>query len=280
MKASLAREMKLWAWIALLAGAAMPGAMAQEPVAVHHPEGTLHGYLVLRSEEGKVLAAGDLMQSVHGDRVTAHTVFHFKDGSLDDETAVFTQRGSFHLISDHHIQKGPFFDHPMDMTVDARKGVVTVLQIGKDDTGKDSGDKGTTDHMKLPPDLCSGTMIVPIAKNLSPDTPETDVSMVVATPKPRLVKLAFSPLGEDRFTVAGFERKALHYEIKFKLGGVAGLIAPMIGKQPPNIEIWIEGGENPAFVKEEGPLSEGGPVVSIQQTGPEGPSGTDAGTKK
>jgi hypothetical protein len=261
------------ACIGLLTCALSHGAAAEQ-VQVRHPEGTLHGYLALRSEEGNLLAAGDLVQTVRGSVVTAHMVFHFKDGSLDDETTVFSQRGRFQMISDHHIQKGPFFEHPIDMTIDARKGQVSVHSTDKD--GKESV---SADHMKLDADLVSGPMIVPIAKNLGASAAETDVSMVVATPKPRLVKLAFTPDGEDGFSVAGVERKALHYQIKFNLGGVAGFIAPMIGKQPPNIEVWVEGGEVPAFVKEEGPLAADGPVVSIQQTGPVGP-GAEAGEPK
>lgn len=240
---------------------------AAEPVEVHHPQGIEHGYLALRSQEGKVLAVGDLIQTVRGSTVTARMVFHFKDGSLDDETTVFTQRRTLQMISDHHIQKGPFFEHPIDMTIEARKGQVTVHSQGKD--GKDNV---TSDHMKLDPDVVSGLMLIPIAENLSADSAETDVSMVVATPKPRVVKLVFTPDGEDGFTLAGTERKAQHYEIKFDLGGIAGVIAPMIGKKPPNIEVWVEGGAVPAFVKEEGPLSEGGPIVTIQQIGPVGPA--------
>jgi hypothetical protein len=270
MSVSLARRMgtqvRLWASIGLLAGASIPCAMAQQPIAAHYLEGSLHGYLSMRGEDGQILAVGDLIQVVRGTQVTAHTVFHFKDGSLDDETTVFNQQRTFQLVSDHHIQKGPFFQHPLDMTVDVRKGTVTVRDPSK------SGDAGTTDHMQLPADLCSGSMIVTIAKNLAPNTQETDVSLVVAAPKPRLVKLAFSAVGEDGFTLAGFERKARHYEVKFKLGGATGALASVVGKQPPNLEVWVEPGESPAFVKEMGPIAQDGPTVSIQQTGPEGPA--------
>jgi len=46
------------------------------------------------------------------------------------------------------------------------------------------------------------------------------------------------------------------------------MVAPLIGKQPPNIQIWIIGGEAPAFVREQGPLYEGGPILNIQLTSP------------
>jgi hypothetical protein len=42
----------------------------------------------------------------------------------------------------------------------------------------------------------------------------------------------------------------------------------MIGKQPPNYHIWILGGTAPAFIREEGPLYEGGPIWRIEQISP------------
>ena len=75
-----------------------------DPIPVHAPQGTLHGFLVLRSREGKILANGDLVQTLRNGVVTVRLTFHFRDGSLDDETAVFSQATNFKLISDHHIQ--------------------------------------------------------------------------------------------------------------------------------------------------------------------------------
>lgn len=267
MRNSLARWLRYGILISILVGVYAACASA-EPIPAHHLEGTLHGYLSIRDEAGHGIAVGDLIQTVRGDRVTAHLIFHFKDGSLDDETSVFTQRGNFQLISDHHIQQGPFFSHPMDLWIDAKKGQVTVRSLDKGG----AGDQAKAVHMSLPPDLYSNLMVITIAKNLAPDATDAQISMLVATPKPRIVKLVFSPRGEDKFSLAGFERKASHFEVKFQIQGIAGAIAPIVGKQPPDLEVWIQGGEVPAFVKEEGPLFEGSPMMSIQQTGPVGPS--------
>src|SRR5262245_28509543 len=97
-----------------------------EPVGVRHSEGLVHGFLTLKTLDGTLLADGDLLQSARGSRVTSRLVFHFKDGSLHDETAVFSQRQQFRLLSDHLVQKGPSFPHPVDMKIDAVKGQVTV----------------------------------------------------------------------------------------------------------------------------------------------------------
>lgn len=106
-----------------LTGAALCAVVsAAEPVAVRYPEGSVHGYLALRSLDGKLLAAGDLTQTIREGTLTSRLVYRFKDGSIDDETAVFTQDGHFRLMRDHHIQKGPAFKTPTDMTMEVKTG--------------------------------------------------------------------------------------------------------------------------------------------------------------
>ena len=70
-------------------------------------------------------------------------------------------------------------------------------------------------------------------KNILPDTPRTTVSMVAATPKPRLVKLLITPAGEEPFAIGGTTRKAMHYMVKVEIGGVAGALAPPRGQNNP-----------------------------------------------
>ncbi len=62
-------------------------------VAVRHTEGVVRGFLVVRALDGRTLADGDLIQFARGDKVTSRLVFRFRDGSVQDETTVFTQRG-------------------------------------------------------------------------------------------------------------------------------------------------------------------------------------------
>ena len=78
--------------------------LAAEQVSVRHTEGLQHGFLALRTLEGKILADGELTQVAEGDRVTSHLIFRFKDGSLYQEATVFSQRGTFRLWSDRVIQ--------------------------------------------------------------------------------------------------------------------------------------------------------------------------------
>jgi hypothetical protein len=90
----------------------------------------------------------------------------------------------------------------------------------------------------------------------------------VAAPKPRLVKVEISTLGKERFSLSDSALEATHYQIKIDLGGLAGVVAPIIGKQPPNIEIWILGGLAPTFIREQGPLYPDGPITTIELASP------------
>ena len=197
--------------------------------------------------------------------MTTRLRFRFKDGSTHDETTVYTQGKSFRLVSDHVVQKGPAFKMPMESTVSASGEVkVRYTEGGKE--------KVIEDRLELPADLANG-MILTLVKNISPKTPTTTVSMLALTPKPRLVKLEFIPAGEEPFTTAGFARKAMHYVVKVHVPGVAGAIASLLRKVPPDSHIWILGGEAPAFVKAVTPLSPGGPPLRIELVSPIWPSG-------
>jgi hypothetical protein len=169
------------------------GPVSGETIPVRHPEGTTYGFLALRTLEGKLLASGELTEVLHGDQVVSHLVFRFKDGSVDDETAVFSQRGTFRLISDHHIQKGPSFPHRTNVFINASTGQVTVRYQDKD------YEKVDTEHLDLPPDLANGIILM-LLKNISPDTKETKVSCVAATPKPQLVHLSITPNDQETFS--------------------------------------------------------------------------------
>jgi hypothetical protein len=256
----------LRAIVVVVVALALPVISLGEQVRVRHAEGLVHGFLSLRSLDGTLLAHGDLLQTSNGMRVTSRLVFHFTDGSLHDETAVFSQRQQFRLVSDHLVQRGPSFPQPMDMAIDALKGQVTVRYTN------DHGEtKEESEHLNLPPDLANG-LILTMLKNADPAAPPKSVGFVAATPKPRLVTLAISSAGEESFTTAGAARKATHYVLKVNIGGIAGLVAPLVGKQPPDSHVWILGGEAPAFVKSEQPLYNQGPVWRIELVSPVWPN--------
>lgn len=237
--------------------------LSQSPVPVLYTEGVVHGFLVLSDLDGKALADGDVTQVARGDRVTSHTILRFKDGSVNEETVVYSQRRTFRLISDHQVQKGPAFKQPMDVLVDGLTGQVTVHYT--DDSGKE---KTVTERLKLPANVSNG-MILTLLKNIRPDVPLTTLSMAAAAPKPRLVKLLISPEGGDSFSAGGLTHKATRYVVKVDIRGVAGVVAPLVGKQPQDTHVWMLGGDAPSFVKSEGPLYPGGPIWRIELTSPD-----------
>jgi hypothetical protein len=257
--------------------------MVASPVAVRHREGVVHGFLVLSTLDGERIAEGESTQVPHGNQITSRITYHFKDGSLEDETTVFSQQGTFRLLSYHLVQKGPTFKQPSDISFTTSTGQVTVhyTDEGKDkdtdkDQGKDKGDKDPektiTEHMQLPPDLANG-LIPTLLKNLKADSPPLEVPMLVATPKPRIVKLVITSAANDKdpFSLAGFNREAQNYTVKIQIGGIAGAIAPLLGKQPPDSHVWILGGDAPTFVKSESLSYMGGPLWRTELLAPTWP---------
>ena len=245
-----------------------------DSVAVRYKEGLSRGFLVVRTQDGRQIADGDSSQVADGDRVTNRLTFRFKDGSTEEETTVFSQRGTFHLLSDHVLQKGPAFKRPTETSIDATTGQVVVRYA--DDDGKE---KVVTERFDLPPDVCNGLLLT-LLKNVRPSTPKTTVSYVATTPKPRIVKLVITPQGEEAFSTGISKHKAIHYVVHVEIGGAAGLIAYLAGKQPPDTHVWVLVGEAPAFVGLEGPFFEEGSISQIDLVSPVRKGTTDSLPKK
>jgi len=257
----------LWSKLVFLLGCTVllqTGELSAEQVSVRHTEGLQHGFLALRTLEGKILADGELTQVAQGDRVRSHLIFRFKDGSLYQEATVFSQRGKFRLWSDHVIQKGPSFKHPMETSIDVSTGQVMVRYT--DDGGKE---QTISERLSLPADIANGLLFT-LVRHIQPSVPQTIVSAVAMTPKPRLIELVILPQREEPFSSGSTKHKAMHYVVKVKIGGVAGLLAHLLGKTPPDMQIWVLGGEAPAFVKFEGPLYNGGPIWRVELAAPAG----------
>ena len=180
--------------------------------------------------------------------MTSRVIFRFHDGSVQDETAVFTENGRFRLVSDHLVQRGSSFPHAVDVVIDALAGRLTV----RDPV---SGKRIADEPMKLPEDLANGILFA-LLKNIPPAAQSTTLSMVAATPKPRLVSLVdITRDGEETFDAGSQVPKATRFRVKIELGGLTGLVAPLVGKKPPDTLVWILGGEAPGFVRSGGPAA-------------------------
>ena len=218
---------------------------------------------MLRNLQGEILATGELSQfGSAGNRMTTELSFRFKDGSRFDQTTVFSQRRMFQLVSYHSIQTGQAFEHNSEMSLNMGTGLVTVRY-----TDKDGQEKTISENMKLPSDTANG-LFTTLLNDIDPSKPKTTLSMVVATPKPRLIKLEISAAEKDPFSIAGVAHTAELYTIRMDLGGITGMIAPVIGKQPPDMRLWMATGKAPSLLRMEAALFIDGPIWQIEVAGP------------
>ena len=256
---------KLVVLIVLITGSLLRPVFA-ETIAVRQVEGSLHGFLVLQTLDGKTIAEGDLIETAKGAAVKVQMIFRFHDGSYYEETSEFSQRGQFRLLRNHLVQKGPSFKLTMERSIDASTGQISVRYT--DDKGNQKVD---SEHMELPADLANGMFLV-LMKNIDPAKAETTVSAVAGEPKPRVVKVLITPEGKTPFLVGGSKREAIEFDLKPHIEGAAGVIAPLVGKQPVDAHIWVVAGEGPTALKSEGPLEPEGPVWRIVNVGAVWPS--------
>jgi hypothetical protein len=214
-------------------------------VAVRYSEGTVHGFLQLRSEGDSLLAEGDLLQVPGDSTIESRMVLRFADKSLFEETTLFSQHQRFRLVSYHLVERGPAFDTELDATL-SREGryLVTSRKDGK--TASDSG------QIDLPGDVANGLPVI-IAKNLkSGDT--ANVHLVAFTPKPRLIGLRIAYAGLDTVMVGSHAEPTAEFVLSPQLGAFTGFFAKLLGKMPPDSRVWIVQDQVPAFARFEGPL--------------------------
>jgi len=239
--------------------------VAAAPVPVRFVEGSLHGFLVLSTTEDVLIASGDLLQVGRDGGVKSRLVFHFKDGSVFDETVVFTQRNVFTMQSYHLVQRGPAFPEDTEVSLERASGKYHVKTRDR----KDGREKVLAGTLDLPPDTYNG-MVLTVVKNLSSGAGET-VHMVAFTPAPKLIKLNLALAGEQKILVGGSEKTATRYVLKPILGIWLKLFASLLGRVPPDNHAWIVTADVPAFVKFEGPLFMEGPTWRIELTSPRWP---------
>jgi len=251
--------------LSLLFVATTPGTLTAAEVPVRFVEGALHGFLVLRTVDGVQLAQGDLVQITRGAEVKSHMAFLFNDGSIFEETVVFTQRRVFTMQSYLLVQRGSMFPGDTEISLERATRKYRVKNRDHKD-GRESVLEGTLD---LPADVYNG-MIPIVVKNLGKGVTET-VHLVALTPQPRIIQLEMTPANTQKVLVGNLEKTAVHYVLKPRLGTLLKLFATVLGRVPPDEHAWILIDEVPAFVRLEGPLYLKGPVWRIDLTSPRWP---------
>ncbi len=240
--------------VLLVAVSFSPRPASAGPVVVRFTEGVTHGFPVMRSLDGERLASGDLTQVARGPVVESRLVFRFRDGSVYDETVVFSQREVFVLERYRLVQQGPTFPENIEATLDRISGRYDVRYRADDD----SPDEHVSGDIALPPDVYSG-MLSMLMKNLPPGASET-VHVVVFTPHPRLVQVLLTPAAEEPLSLGDQPIRATRYLITPQLG----LLASLLIAEPAPMHCWIVGGPAPAFIKFQGPLYFLGPIWRIE----------------
>src|SRR2546427_8487843 len=208
------------------------------PVPVRFTEGVAHGFPVLRSAQGERLASGELTQVARGDVVESRLVFRFQDGSLYDETVVFSQRGVFKVDRYRLVQRGPSFPESVEASIDRATGEYGVRYRAD----QDSPEEVLSGRFTLPDDVYSGMLGIAM-KNLSPGESAT-VQIVVFTPQPRLVKILLAPHSVDQLIIGDRPIATTRYLVKPQLGVLASLLVV----EPAPLQCWLAKGDARAFI--------------------------------
>jgi len=232
------------------------------PIPVRFVEGAVHGFLVVRTIDGNVIASGDLRQTVTAKGVNSRTVFHFKDGSMSEEAVVFTQSRVFSMQTYQMMQRGPAFAADTEILLDRPSGQYRV----RTKAHKDNKEKTLSGTLHLPADIYNG-MVFTVAKNLPPSVHQS-VHIAAFTPDPRIIELNIIPAGKDKVVVGGLGKTANHYVLHPQLGAALKLFTKLTGHTPEDNHVWILADPVPAFVKFEGPLYMSGPLWRIELASP------------
>jgi hypothetical protein len=245
------------AFVTILLSTAAPA----QQISVQHIQLPKHEFMEARSETGKIVARVEFTEGVQGDEVTMRLTYRFVDGSIDDETTTYRQQGTFRLVRNHHIQKGPFFAKPVDFAVDAAAGIATSRTADK------NGDIHIeSEHMDLPDDLANG-FVGTLLLNVPPNTAPFRVGILAPVFGGRLIRILISAEGEQPFQKTGQTLKATVFRIHPELGGIVGWIVRLLGIQPKDVMVWVEKGEKPAVMRVVGQLGGYGSVISSELEG-------------
>lgn len=246
-------------WLGALLGSSPLAAAA---IPVRFAEGAIHGFLVLRTQEGKVLAQGDLLQVGRGAEIHKTMVFRFEDGSLFKETVVFTQMGAYTLQNYQLEQRGPVFTEDTRISLERSSGKYRV----ETEARQGGPAKVLEGSLDFPPDLYNG-MISTVVKDLPTGARET-VHFVAFTPAPRVIQLEIAPAGQRDMKVGEAVVIAAHYTLKPRLGLWLKFFAGLLGRKLQDGHVWIIEGEVPAFVGFEGQLYTTDPVWLVELVSP------------
>ena len=248
--------------LALLVAVAPASPAAAAPVTVRFAESITHGFLVVKdAASGATIAHGEFVQYPQGERTHSQLIFRFTDGSIYDEQVTFTQRRVFRLMSYKLVQKGPSFPELTEVAFDRDSGRYRARAGSDTSEGK----------LDLPEDLHNGLTGL-LLKNV-PAGAGASGHLVAFTPRPHVLRTTMSRQGEDKYLVGEATHTVTRWLIDLEIPGVKGVLASLVGKEPPDLNYWIATGPAPGFVKFEGAMFLKGPRWRVELSGPGWPDG-------
>ena len=249
--------------LALLLAVAPASPAAAAPVTVRFAESVTHGFLVVKAAAGGgTIAHGEFIQHPQGERTHNQLTFRFTDGSLYEEQVTFTQRRVFRLMSYKLVQKGPSFPQATEVTFDRDSGRYRARAGNDTSEGK----------LDLPEDAHNGLTGL-LLKNVPPGAGASG-HLLAFTPRPHVLRTTMSRQGEDKFLVGDATHTATRWLVDLEIPGVKGVLASLVGKEPPDLNYWIATGPAPGFVKFEGAMFLKGPRWRVEMGGPPWPDAT------
>jgi hypothetical protein len=218
------------------------------PVEVTSLSGAAHGYPAYRDSNGKMLAEGEFMQWVEGDRLHVKLTYRFKNGAHIEEKATFLQEReliqqdwSWRESKDEQVIRefGVNFESKTATAQKREKNEVKHWEESVEvEPGKTFAGFGFTLALQnLRKRLLSGERI--------------ELKGIGFTPKPRMVPVQLSHVGVDRMEMSGRTLKGDHFVLHPDLPAIAKLFV-----RTPDTHVWLTHPAPAGFLRWEGPVAE------------------------
>ena len=166
---------------------------------------------------------------------------------MHDERTTYSQRGVFRLEAYHLTQSGPSFPGA-DVAFDRKSWPLPGEDAREGRRARGDGERRVRDAAgsRQRPDA-------PLAQeHAARGTGHRPAGGVHA--EAALSRMELHQEGEDRIVFAGDPKQAARHLVDLEIGGVTGVVASVIGKNPPDLRYWLALGDIPAFVRFQGAM--------------------------
>ena len=219
-------------------------------------EGTLRGFPIVRTADGRAIANGELTQVIENGKLHARAVYDFNDGRRVREETVFEQQPLLRQLSwSWEERRGN--EVLRSYSVDLTTGHATARKRGSD--GFDTWD----DHLDDTNGAFVGVGFMYAVKNLTERLDKGEkipLTAVVFTAKPRTVTVTISRDQVGELIMAGRKLPAERFVIHPEVPWIARLFV-----KAPDQYLWFYRPSPPMFLRADIPLAEpSDPMIRIE----------------